>query len=299
VKDVADGVPFSAALSARPRAFGPVVPALVRAGETGGALPETLRETADQREGFTGVARRAISLIVYPAIVASVAFGIVTFLLAFIVPKWVQLYGELGVEELPFATRVLVWLQHGLPWFLLALFAGAGCWVVMYLIRRRTVRGRLVLDYWRLGTPILGRINLNLALARVSSALSLLLARGVPILEALRLAGAASGNAVLAAAFRRGERAVAEGRPLAEGLREAGILPESYLWRIGVAESSGEIVDTLSRMSKFYTEISHETARSIQGVMEPILVILLGIVVIFIVLGIFMPLVAIVAQLSS
>ncbi len=297
--DIADGVPLSAALSARPRAFGPVVPALVRAGERSGDLVETLRQIAEQREGFRSVARRAMGLLVYPALVSLFALGIVTFLLTLIVPKFIELHHELGIARFPWPTRVLQLLGRGLPWFLVALLVSFAVWLVIYLVRRRTTRGRLVLDYWSLGTPIIGRVNLNLALSRVCSALGLLLRRGVPLPEALRLGGAASGNLVLAAAFRRGERAVAEGMPLAEGLRESEVLPESFVWRIGVAESSGEVADTFSRMAKFYQEISHETARAFQGVMEPILVILLGIMVTLIVLGIFLPLVNIVSDLSS
>ncbi len=298
-RDVADGVPLSSALSTRPRAFGPIVPALARTGETSGEMVEVLRQTAEQREGLSGVARRAMGLLVYPTFVAFFAFVIVTFLFTFIVPKFLALYAELGVQDFPWSTRLLMLLGRGLIWFLLALVASVGLCVLIYVVRRRTSRGRLVLDYWRLGLPILGRINLNLALARVCSALGLLLGKGVPILQALRLAGAASGNHVLAAAFRRGEHAVAEGRPLAEGLREAKVLPESFVWRIGVAESSGEVADTLGQMGRFYTEISHQTARTYQGIMEPILVILLGLLVAFIVLGIFMPLVTIVGVLSS
>lgn len=297
--EIADGVPFSAALSARPRAFGPVVPALVRAGERSGDLVETLRQIAEQREGFRTVARQAMGLLAYPALVALLAFIVVTFLLTFIVPKFVQLHAELGIEDFPWPTRLLLLLGRGLPWFLVALFASVGAWLVIYLLRRRTTRGRLVLDYWSLGTPVIGRINLNLALSRVCSALGLLLRRGVALPEALRLAGAASGNMVLAAAFRRGERAVVDGMRLADGLREAEVLPESFVWRISVAESSGEVADTFSRMAKFYQEVSHETARAFQGVIEPMLVILLGTMVMLIVLGIFLPLVNIVSELSG
>jgi type IV pilus assembly protein PilC len=297
--DIADGVPLSAALSARPRAFGPVVPALVRAGERSGDLVGTLRQLAEQREGFQSVARRARGVLAYPLLVAFLALGVVTFLLTFIVPKWLTLYKELGVEQLPAPTRVLQLLGRGLPWFLLALIVSFIVWLVIFLVYRRTTRGRLVLDYWSLGTPIVGRINLNLALARVCSMLGLLLRRGVALPEGLRLAAAASGNMVLAAALRRGERAVAEGWRLADGLRESRVLPESFVWRISVAESSGEVADALSRMGKFYQEISQESARTLQGTMEPILVVLLGFMVSFIVISIFLPLLGIVQALSG
>lgn len=298
-EDVADGIPLSAAMGARPRAFGPLVAALARAGEHSGTLPDVLREMAEQREGFAKIARQSIAMLVYPAVVGFWALTVLSFLLTFIVPKWLQLYEELGVKELPMPTRLLELLSRGLPWFVLALLVTAGVVLGLYLARRRTARGRMILDYWRLGTPLIGRINLHLALGRVSSALGALLSRGVPVLEALRLAGAAAGNALIAGALRRAEHAVSEGRPLADGLRDAEVLPESFVWRVAVGEGSGDLAATFSRMGSFYIDISQASARTVQGVVEPLIVIGMGILVLIIVLGIFLPLVAIIGSLSS
>ena len=298
-EEVAEGIALSAAMGRRPRAFGPLVAAMVRAGEHSGALPATLREIAEQREGFARITRHTLTMLVYPAAVGTWAFTVVIFLLSFIVPKFIELFKELGVKELPAPTRFVMLLSHGLAWFMLALLASGGVALGLYLARRRTTRGRLILDYWRLGTPIAGRVNLNLALGRVSSALGLLLARGVPIVESLRLAGAAAGNAVIAAAFRRAERAVSEGRPVADGLREAQVLPESFVWRVAVGESSGDLAGALSRMGAFYVDASYITARAVQGVIEPAVVIAMGLLVLLIVLGIFTPLVSILQSLSG
>jgi type II secretory pathway component PulF len=283
----------------RPRGFGPLVTAMVRAGEQSGALPGTLREIADQREGFSRLTRQTLTMLVYPAVVVTWAFAVVTFLLTYIVPKFIALFQELGVKDFPAPTLVLMNLSHGIAWFILALVASGGAALGLYVFRRRTERGRLILDYWRLGSPLVGRVNLHLALGRVSSALGLLLARGVPMVEALRLAGAAAGNAVIAAALRRAERSVSEGRSVAEGLREAQVLPESFVWRVGVGERSGDLAGALSRMGAFYVEISQTTARALQGVIEPLIVIAMGLMVLFIVVGIFLPLVAIIGSLSS
>ena len=297
--DVAEGIPLSAAMGTRPRAFGGIVTALVRAGETGGDLPGTLRQIADQREGIASVVRRSAALLVYPGFVAFFALCLVTFLLTFIVPKFIALFKELGVQEFPLPTLVLMRAAHGFAAFAWAFGVALVVAIIIYLARRRTTRGRLILDYWRLGAPIVGRVNLNLALARVTGVLGMMIERGVPVVEALRLAGAASGNRVITAAFRRGERAVSEGRPLAEGLREARALPESFVWRVSVGETSGAFADAFSRMAQFYVDTAHASARALQGVIEPILVIMLGVVVMSIVVGLFLPLVSIVGQLSS
>jgi len=166
-------------------------------------------------------------------------------------------------------------------------------------LRRRLIHGRVVADYWRLGAPIVGRLNLNLSLARVTGALGLMLERGVPVVESLRLAGLAAGNRIIAAAFRRGERAVSEGRPLAEGLREAKILPESFIWRVSVGEDSGAFAEAFRRMAQYYLDTAHASARALQGIIEPILVVMLGLLIGSIVVGLFLPLIAIIGSLSS
>ncbi|HJN14993.1 MAG TPA: type II secretion system F family protein [Armatimonadota bacterium] len=297
--EVADGIPLSAAMGRRPRAFGPVVSGLVEAGETGGNLEEALRAIAEQREGFARIARQSVMVLVYPTAVLLFGFCMVSFLLAYSVPKFLSLFRELGIEEFPTPTLILMRASEGFPLFFLALVATGTGLVVMWILGRKKTRGRIIMDYWRLGAPILGRINLNLALARVSGALGLLLSSGVPIVQALRLAGAAAGNGVIAAAFRRGERAVSEGRSLADGLRESGVIPESFTWRIAVGESAGTVPDTLKRMTDYYVEAALLAAKGIQGLLEPFLIILLGFIVISVVVGLFMPLISIVGSLSS
>jgi len=297
--DVAEGIPLSAAMASRPEAFGPVVTALVRAGEASGDLPGTLRQIAEQREEISSVARRSAALLVYPCFVAFFALLIVTFLLTFIVPKFVALFQELGIQEFPLPTLILMRAAQGFGAFAWALGAAVVVAVLLFVFRRRLVRGRVIADYWRLGAPIVGRLNLHLALARVTGALGLMLERGVPVVEALRLAGEAAGNRIVAAAFRRGERAVSEGRPLADGLRDAGVLPETFVWRVTVGEESGAFADSFRRMAGYYLDTAHSTARALQGVIEPVLVVLLGLLIGSIVVGLFLPLVSIVGSLSG
>jgi type IV pilus assembly protein PilC len=297
--DVAEGIPLSDAMGTRPRAFGPIVVALVRAGERSGDLPGTLRQLAEQREGIASVARRTASLLIYPGLVALFAFCLVGFLFTFIVPKFVALFKELGVRDFPLATLVLMRISGGFPLVALALGLALFLAILFYVLYRRTTRGRLVLDYFSLAMPGVGSMNLVLALARVSGALSIMLERGVPVVQALRLAGEAAGNRVVAAALRRGERAVSEGRPLADGLRDAHVLPESFLWRVGVGEASGAIADAFRRLSQFYMDTAYVTSRAVMSILEPLLVILLGLLVGFIIISLFLPLISVVGSLSS
>ena len=297
--DVAEGIPFSAAAATRPQAFGPLVVALIRSGEASGDLPGTLRQIADQREDIASVARKSAALLVYPCFVGFFAFLLVTFLLSIVVPKFVALFEELGVKDFPLPTLILMRAAEGFGPCAWAFGVALLFAIVLYIVRRRLARGRIIADYWRLGAPIVGRLNLHLALARVTGALGMMLERGVPAVEALRLAGQAAGNRIIAAAFRRGERAVSEGRPLAEGLREAKVLPESFVWRVAVAEESGAFADTFRRMALYYLDTAQASARALQGVLEPILVVMLGLLVGTIVLGLFLPLIAIIGSLSS
>jgi type IV pilus assembly protein PilC len=203
------------------------------------------------------------------------------------------------VKEFPLPTLILMRAANGFGAFAWAFVATLLVAALLYLLRRRVVRGRIIADYWRLGAPVVGSLNLGLALARVTGALGMMLERGVPAMEALRLAGQAAGNRIIAAAFRRGERAISEGRPLVDGLREAKVLPESFVWRVGVAEESGTFAETFRRMSQYYLDTAQASGRALQGVIEPVLVILLGLLVGTIVVSLFLPLISIIGSLSG
>ncbi len=298
--DVCTGIPFSDALARHPRAFGPLIVGTVRAAERSGDLVQALSDLAEQEEVTARVLRRAAAALTYPVVVLCMV-GLLTFVgLAFLTPRHLELLQGLGVRELPFPTKVLAWLSSR-GWMVavgLVLLMALG--MFMFGVQRQWAAPRsLGIDYRRLKLPLVGRLNLNLALAQLSSTLGVLLSQRVPAATALRLAGAASGNLVIDAAVRRAEAAVGDGYPLAEGLRESGVLPDSFVARAAVAERSGTLPDTMRRLGRYYFEQAEATTSALQAAVEPVTIILLAVTVGFVALGFFTPLIAIVAELSG
>jgi len=298
--DVCAGVPFSDALGRHGSAFGPVLVGAVRAAERSGRLAEALNDVAQQEELAGRVLRRAAATLTYPAVVLLVVGLLTLFGLGFLVPRHLQLLQELGIKHLPLATRLLAWFSQRGWLVVLALVELTALAFFIFGLQRQWVAPRsLGLDYRRLRTPIIGRLNMHLALGQLTGTLGLLLEQRVPAGTALRLAGAASGNLVVDAAVRRAEAAVADGYALADGLRDAGVLPESFVARAAVAEQSGTLPEAMRRMGRYYLDQAEATTSAVQAALEPVVILLLALVVGFVAVGFFSPLISVISELSS
>jgi type II secretory pathway component PulF len=300
-RDVREGSALSEAMARQPASFSSVAVAVVRASEQGPGLADGLRSLGEQQDQLNQVASRIALPLAYPILLSFILFWEVLFIVLFIAPKYLSLYTELGMKrsEFPVLTRLLLFAGVILPWMIVAVLVPAVCLLVFYLIRRSAYRGRFELDRVRLRVPLFGALGQAAGISRMTGTLGLLLKRGTRVDIALRLAGRAAGNAQIHLATRYAEARVNQGGKLVDGLRESRMLPESLVSRIGAAEASGELPDTLERLAREYQESSVAMARTWALTAGPIIVLFLGLMVGTMAFSLFAPLTQIIQQLSG
>ncbi len=299
--EVEQGRSLSEAMSLQPNVWSPIVISSLRAGEEAGDLASALKSLADQQRRMAKIASGMAFPLVYPVLIALIALGIFSFVAMFIFPKFMQLFLELGMErsDFPAPTRFLSSALAQVPLVLIILAILVAFFIVMYLWMRRTRQGRFNLGLTRLRIPIFGEISIYTDLARVSRTLSLLLRGGVDTVRALRLSREAAQEPVLGLALRRAGLVVEEGGTITEGLRETELLPDEFIFRMGVAEKSGGLADVLERISEEYVEYADRLARKWVVISGPVIVIILAVVLGFIGISMFLPLIGVISNLSG
>ena len=299
--EVEQGRSLAEAMSLQPNVWPPVVVSSLRAGEEAGDLPSALKALADQQRRMAKIASGMAFPLVYPVLIAFIALGIFGFVATFIFPKFMQLFYELGMEksDFPAPTRFMSYALGQVPLVVIMLGVLVAFFIGMWLWMRRTEQGRFNLGLTRLRIPIFGEVSIYTDLARVSRTLSLLVRGGVDTVRALRLSRDAAEEPVLALALRRAGLVVEEGGTITEGLRETELLPDEFIFRMGVAEKSGALADVLERISEEYVEHADRLARKWVIVSGPVIVVILAVVLGFIGISMFLPLVGVVQNLSS
>jgi len=300
-KRVEEGRLLSEAMARQPTIYSPVAISVVAAAEEAGKLSEGLRSLTGHQEELAQLASQAAFPLVYPVVLLTLISGIVVFLVTFIIPKFISLFTELGLreEDFPIPTLIVMKLVRVLPWALLCIGIPVLFLVIFYLKYRRTYRGSFDLHLLGLRLPLFGQFSLHTAMARMAGTLSLLLREGVETGRALRLAGQASGHRAVSLAMRHAEVAVNQGGRLADGLRETKLLPEAFVFSLGAAEASGELVDELKRLSDDYMRRASILARTWVTISGPVIVIILGLIVGAIGFALFSPLISIISGLSQ
>lgn len=289
-KDVEAGLPLSDALGRHPKLFNPLFVAMTRAGETGGMLDAALLRVADQLEKEDSLRRQVKSAMAYPLVVMGFAFSVLIALVAFIVPVFVSVFKELG-GELPSITKFTVLLSKAVTgyWWLCILVVFG----IVFAFRRwkRTERGRAQWDTLRLRTPFkIGDIVQKISLARWSRTLSALISAGVPILQALEITGKTAGNHVVEKAMGDVIANVKAGGTIAAPLKDTPVFPGMVCSMIGVGEETGALDTMLEKIADFYEDQVEAAVKQLTSILEPVMIILVGAIVGFIVISMYMPL---------
>ena len=287
--DVEGGVILSKALARHPKVFNRLFVAMVEAGESSGTLDVVLDRVATQIEKETQIKRRVRGAMVYPAVVMSFATLVLIFMLTFIVPVFQKVFDQLG-GQLPTPTRVISGLSSGLRhwWFLIfPLIIGA----VFALIRlKRTERGRQVWDRFKLRIPMrIGAVVHKVALARFSRSLSTLMTAGVDIIRALEITSGTAGNWVVEQSLGKIRTRVHEGVPISQPLAEDPIFPAMVGQMVRIGEETGELDKMLSKIADFYEDEVDTSIQSLTSIIEPLLMIGVGIMVGTIVIAMYLP----------
>jgi len=289
-KDVEAGLPLSDALERHPKLFNPLFVAMTRAGETGGVLDAALLRVANQLEKEDSLRRQVRSAMAYPVVVMGFAFAVLIALVAFIVPVFVSVFKELG-GDLPSITKFTVALSNLVTgyWWLCMVVVG----VLIFAFRRwkRTESGRAQWDTFRLRIPFkIGDIVQKIALARWSRTLSALISAGVPILQALEITGKTAGNHVVEKAMGDVIANVKAGGTIAAPLRSTPVFPGMVCSMIGVGEETGALDTMLAKIADFYEDQVEAAVKQLTSILEPVMIVLVGGIVGFIVISMYMPL---------
>jgi type IV pilus assembly protein PilC len=289
-KDVEAGLPLSGALERHPKAFSPLFVAMTRAGETGGVLEASLLRVADQLEKEDSLRRQIKSAMVYPGVIMTFALIVLLALVTFLVPVFVGVFEQFG-GELPLITKFTVGLSDAIKgqWWAFILIGGG----TVYSFRKfkRSEWGRPKWDAFRLRVPMkIGDIVQKVALARWSRTLSALTAAGVPLLAALDITAKTAGNHVVEKAMGEVIESVKRGGTIAEPLRHAAVFPGMVAQMVAVGEETGALDTMLSKIADFYEDQVESAVKSLTSILEPIMLVVVGGIVGFIVISMYLPL---------
>ncbi|MGC8667591.1 MAG: type II secretion system F family protein [Chthonomonadales bacterium] len=298
-QEVESGQTLSKAMSKYPKTFTPLYVGLVRAGEVGGVLEEALQRLAGFLEKDMELRRKVKAALTYPTIVVIVAVGIVLGLCTFIVPKFVELFRDLGVKELPTMTQMLVDFSDFLKnrWWMGLIIVVAVYMALKYFGTTRI--GRRVIDRVKLKVPVFGKLHHKIALARFSRTLGTLLVSGVPILQALETVAGTVGNGIIADAIMEARARIREGDRINDPLEKSRMFPPMVVHMVSIGEESGALDHMLTKIADFYEQEVDATLQSLTAAIEPMLIVFLGFAVGFIVISMFMPLIQVIQNLTS
>ena len=300
-EDVASGLTLSDSMSKHPKAFDKLYFKMIAAGEVGGVLDQILQRLAEFMEKAAKLKRRIIGAMIYPAVVIGVATVIVVGIMIMIVPKFEQIFSDFDTE-LPKITMVLVntssWIGGGLegqivPGWIWLICSPLFIFIFVKLGRKSTL-GAKAIDRGSLLLPVAGKIISRSTIARFTRTLGTLIRAGVPILDALTITRETTGNVVFANALNRVYTSVQQGNSFAQPLGEAKVCDTMVVNMIGVGEETGELDSMLLRVADNYDEEVDVLVQSLTSLLEPIMVCSLGLIVGFIVIALFMPLVTLI-----
>lgn len=296
--DIEGGATLSEAMGKHPRAFDRLYVNMVKAGETGGVLDTILQRLADFREKSQRLKRKVITALVYPVAVLGFATAILSFIMIKIIPQFRDIFETMEVE-LPEITVKLIafsdFMTNDWP-IMLAIPIAA---FIMYRIIRISRMGRLITDWIKMKIPIFGMIVNKSVISRFTRTLGTLIASGVPILEALNIVRETAGNEVVARAIGKVHDSIREGESIADPLRQSRICDEMVVNMVDVGEETGDLDRMLMKVADAYDEEVDALVDGLMALLEPVMVIVLGLMVGTIVIALFMPLVKLIDSLGE
>jgi len=287
--EVEHGAAFSSALAKHPKIFDRLYVSMVRAGEAGGQLDVVLLKLATSIEKRVELRSKVRSAFTYPVVVVCVVVLVITAMMIFVVPTFKHLYGSLH-GTLPLPTRIVI----GISSVIASIWALAVIVVIVGLVAAvrwwvSTEQGRLVWDRVRLRAPVFGPLMLKVALSRMLSTLGTLLSSGVGIIESLEMAADNVSNRIVSNAARGAIAGVRDGRSLASTLADYPVMPPMVLQMIETGEESGAVSDMLEKVAQFYDNEIDATVGSLTSLLEPALIVFMGVCIGAIVVSLYLP----------
>ena len=287
-RSVEEGSSLSAALEQHPKMFNKLYISMVRAGEAGGVLDETLERLADIIERNVALRSKVKSAMAYPVVVMGLVILIVVAMLIFVVPMFERMYADLG-GALPLPTRMLITTSKILQklWYVVAALGVVG----VVLLKRwiKTDPGRLAWDTFKLKIPIFGNLAHKAAISRFSRTFAVLSRSGVPILQGIDIVADTAGNAVIAKALSEVKNSVKEGESLTRPLNRYGVFPPMVVQMMAVGEETGALDTMLIKVADFYDQEVNSTVDALTSLIEPLLIVVMGTTVGGILIAMYLP----------
>jgi type IV pilus assembly protein PilC len=298
--DVEGGSTLSEAMARHPRAFDSLYVNMVKAGEAGGVLDTILTRLADFREKSQKLRSKVIGALIYPSAVITVAIGILAVIVTVVIPKFEVIFKDAlnSRGRMPAVTEMLLSITAAVrgAWYLLPAIP-FGIWLTYRLVAMNP-RGRYLIDSVKLRIPVFGVVTRKSAISRFARTLGTLISSGVPILEALAIIKGTTGNAVVANAVCEVRNSIREGDTIAAPLRASGVFDSIVVNMIDVGEETGELDKMLIKVSDNYDNEIDALVNGLMSLLEPFLIIGMGLTVGFIVIALFMPLLEIINNLG-
>lgn len=297
-EDVEGGSSLSEALAKHPKTFDKLYVNMVRAGEAGGVLDSILERLAGFMEKSQRLKKQVISALIYPAAVITAASGILAAIMILVIPKFEEMFKDMRMT-LPQMTQMLINFSHWLrDWWFLIPVVPFGVFVLLKIIGANKT-GRYILDKVKLKMPLFGIIISKSTISRFARTLGTLIGAGVPILEALSIVRNATGNAVFENAIGRVHDSIREGENIAGPLGQTKVVDAMVLNMVDVGEETGELDKMLIKVADTYDEDVDALVSGMMSLIEPLLIIILGTAVGFIVISLFLPLISLMQQLGG
>ena len=299
-ESVEGGTTFSEALSQHPKAFNKLYVNMVKAGELGGVLEVVLTRLAEFAEKSQRIKGKVTSAMVYPLVVLTIAVGIVTFLMLFIVPKFEAIFKDmLGGRPLPFITQAVMDLSRFIQGNFILIAIGITVLVFALRFSMKLPGVAAALDTYTLKIPLFGDMLTKTSVARFSRTLGTLVSSGVPILQALQITRDTAGNLRVSSAVENIHDNVKEGESMVSPMEASGIFPPMVVSMVQVGEETGQLPDMLTKVADVFEEEVDNAVAGLTSMLEPVMIVMLALVVGTIVVALFLPLITIIQDLTG
>ncbi|NLV24405.1 MAG: type II secretion system F family protein [Deltaproteobacteria bacterium] len=287
-ENVEAGATFADSLKKHPRVFDDLYVNLVAAGEVGGILDTILNRLAAYIEKALKLRKKVKSAMTYPATIVGIAILVIAVILVFVIPAFEQMFADFG-GALPAPTQIVINLSRFVKDYILVILGAVVAFVFLMKYLYRTKKGRQKFDAWSLRLPIFGPLVRKVAIAKFSRTLGTMLTSGVPILDALDIVAKTAGNKVVEKAVYNVRDSIREGKTIAEPMEKSGVFPPMVCQMVAVGEQSGSIDTMLNKIADFYDDEVDDAVANLTAMMEPLLMLFLGITVGGLVIAMYLP----------
>lgn len=285
---VEGGSSLSEAMALYPKVFSDLYVQMVRSGESSGNLDVVLKRLANYLEKIVSIKAKVKHAMIYPSVIIFVTIAVVSILMIFVIPKFAELFAE-GGQQLPLPTQILIDISRNFKYIIVLFFLTIVTGIFLLKYFRRHEKGKYQTDKILLHLPIVGELFLKASLSRLTRTLANLIGAGVPLLQAISIAGQTSGNKVIEKAMEEVRLNVSTGQPMADTMFYTGVFPYMVVEMVRVGELSGNIEEMLTKIADFYEEEVDRMVQTLSTLIEPILIVVLGVVVGAILIALYLP----------